>query len=54
MEKTLPIADCFTSEENTMTVWRCPSCGCMLAKVGPGDAKIQIKCRKCNNISEKP
>ena len=37
-----------------LTVWRCPSCGTILAKVklAPGSV-IEVKCYRCNQFAVK-
>lgn len=36
---------------NPLTIWRCPKCGTMLAKLRltPGSL-VEIKCAKCNTL----
>lgn len=41
-------------EERPVTVWRCPKCDHVIAKVRLDDSSyVQIKCLKCGNITEK-
>ena len=41
-------------EERPITVWRCPKCSRILAKLRVDDTSyVQVKCGSCNNIAEK-